>query len=128
MAIDGQIERVRNVPEGIELELCPRYGVGSGEESIPGQNHLTILNPTWTPAVGMEIWGSASSVEIVTDETGVRREYERVGYTRLKEKFLTAEPQEGDADLKEVAEGVKGTPLEKHFDYYRKHYHKGKEA
>lgn len=80
MSISAQIERITDVPEGIRLELYPAKIQGHYEG--PGQPYLTILNPTWEPEVGMEIWGGS---DLVIIEANPPRQYRRVGYTQLKE-------------------------------------------
>lgn len=84
MSIDGFIEKVtRDEPFGaILIELAGRKDRGTGYTPA-GQSKLRIVQPTWTPEVGMVIWGSASSVTI---EAEPKREYTRWGYTRLIEK------------------------------------------
>jgi hypothetical protein len=86
MSITARIERVTETPEGYDLELCgPAYDQGDGflVAAPPGQSHLTIVNPTWRPEVGMSIWGGSDTVII---EATPRRTYRRVGYTRLQEQ------------------------------------------
>jgi hypothetical protein len=95
MSIDGYIEKVTKDGENLILELTGRtdqYTVEDAETGLEkiarhyspaGQPRLTILNATWTPQIGMVIWGSASSVII---EANPKREYKRQGYTRLIEE------------------------------------------
>jgi hypothetical protein len=94
MSIDGYIEKVTQNGDNLVLELTgrtDRYTVEdpeTGRESIAGgyspagQSRMTILDATWTPEIGMVIWGSASSVII---EANPKREYKRWGYTTLIE-------------------------------------------
>jgi hypothetical protein len=90
MAIDGVIAFTRRTrvegEDAIELFLVDRpkdehspYGGNRGQET------LTILAPTWEPRIGMPIWGGDGLVIVVV---GADRDrwYERVGYTRLREK------------------------------------------
>ena len=97
MSIDGYIEKVsRDERTGaILLELTGRehrYTVEdpeTGREEMAshyapaGQSTLRIVQPTWTPEVGMVIWGNASAVII---EAEPKREYTRWGYVKLIEK------------------------------------------
>jgi len=93
VSIDGRIKTVKRVEGGLRIELVEYwhdYFAESGDHvvvrSIPGQPALTILDPvTWEPPIGLIAWGGAGDVEIV-DGTGTRW-YDRVGYTRLRERF-----------------------------------------
>ena len=99
MAIDAFVEKVTrvkkapdaegNLPpvDALELELCPRGGFtpeGEYEESLAGQPRLYLIEPAAPVPVGSQVWGGASSVEVIAPD-GVRRTYQRVGYTRLTE-------------------------------------------
>ena len=90
MALDAIITATRPHAEGIEIELGPRpageYMSQGGElayspASIPGQDKMVIVNPTWTPHVGDQLWGGSRSA--VLESGGISFPYKRQGYTRL---------------------------------------------
>lgn len=97
MSIDGLIEKVTKdeATGAILLELTGREHQYTAEDpdtgreelvsyyQTAGQPTLRIVQPTWTPEVGMVIWGSAGSVII---EANPPREYTRWGYVKLIEK------------------------------------------
>lgn len=94
MAIDGVIAFVTptTVDGEAALELLvvdrpPNWETGQ-PWGIAGQRTLTILAPTWTPAIGMPIWGGGGSVQIVIGRAGGPW-YDRIGYTRLRERKAT---------------------------------------
>ncbi len=83
------------VPEGYKIELGEYFhdywvknDEGPGElhivvRSIPGQPSLTIERHAWKPEEGLIVWGNAGEVSI---ESEPPHHYERIGYTRLREK------------------------------------------
>lgn len=92
MSIDATILAVARDGADVVLTLGSRIG-DHDKESIAGQPNLRILNATWEPEPGMDIWGGGSSVQIIT-QPGARDPvtnnaigpwYRRVGYTRLCE-------------------------------------------
>lgn len=86
MSIDAVIDEI--VEEGANLRLYLRPRTESDlSESIAGQPAMIILDFTWKPTVGQEIWGGANScvIEPLWGH-GVPRWYDRIGYTRLKER------------------------------------------
>lgn len=67
MSIDAVIERIhpRTPYEGLRLVLAPRVD-SEGKDTCAGRTALNLIGArTFAPEVGMEIWGGASSVEIV---------------------------------------------------------------
>lgn len=70
-----------------ELTLIDRPPGDSGQSwGIAGQSTMWIIEPTWEPEIGMEIWGGSGIVEIVDGpDDGHRPVYRREGYTRLRE-------------------------------------------
>lgn len=92
MAIDATILNVEREGVDVVLTLGARLD-DNDRESIAGQPKLRILNATWTPEPGMDIWGSGSSVQIVTKRgerdpvtnNAIGPWYRRDGYTRLRE-------------------------------------------
>jgi hypothetical protein len=91
MSIDAVIERVRHTEEGLRLELAPRVDA-EGQDSIAGQPALTIVGRRefTDPLVGMEFWGGSGTCILIERDalSGLvrsEREYQRVGYTRLRE-------------------------------------------
>lgn len=95
MAIDGVIAFVTltTVDGEAALELLIMDRPPNGESGQPwgigGQKTLTILSPTWTPAIGMRLWGGGGGVQIVIGRAGGPW-YDRIGYTRLRERPATA--------------------------------------
>ena len=91
MSIDATIAFVsRTTHQGedaLELTLMDRPpGERGGSWGIAGQSTMWILSPTWTPEIGMEIWGGGGIVEIVDGSDEAHRPvYRREGYTRLRE-------------------------------------------
>lgn len=85
MSIDAKIRSTERVPEGLRLNLEPRYNPGTGHFTLAGQKALTILEPvTWEPPAGLAIWGNSGRVYIVVDGKDIP--YDRDGYTRLRER------------------------------------------
>lgn len=85
MAIDATILAVDRDGKDLLLTLGPRIQ-DDDRNTIAGQSKLRILNATWAPDPGMDIWGGGSSVQILTGHAGAGPWYERVGYTTLIEK------------------------------------------
>ena len=94
MAIDGVIGFVQAVVRD-GATACDLFLVERPDHGAPprGQETLTILDPTWTPAPGATIWGGSDTVEIRSG--GEVRRYRRVGYTRLREMGARAATGEG---------------------------------
>jgi hypothetical protein len=82
MGINAVIVAVQEHDDGLKIVLGPRTD-RDGHKSTPGQNAMIIESPTWTPPVGMTIWGDAENVYFGPREYM----YQRHGYTRLREKF-----------------------------------------
>jgi hypothetical protein len=95
VAIDATILAVERYGSDLVLTLGDRLSADVGDEnpSIAGQRTMRILNATWEPEPGMDIWGGGSSVQIVTERAkrdpvtnnAVGPWYRRDGYTRLVE-------------------------------------------
>jgi len=92
MSIDATILAVERDGDDVVLALGPRID-DSDKTSVTGQRKLRIVNATWQPEPGMDIWGGSSSVQIIT-KRGARDPvtnnaigpwYRREGYTRLHE-------------------------------------------
>lgn len=99
VAIDATILAVERECLDVVLTLGPRIR-DDERQSITDQPTLRILNATWVPEPGMDIWGSISSVQIIT-ERGARDPatnnaigpwYRRDGNTQLREK-LSSQPE-----------------------------------
>jgi hypothetical protein len=93
MAIDATILAVERDGADVVLTLGNRID-DNDANSIAGQRRLRIVNATWEPEPGMDVWGGGSSVQIIT-KRGERDEktnnaigpwYRREGYTRLHEQ------------------------------------------
>ena len=65
MALDATILDVTRDGADLVLTLGPRID-DADKLSITGQPKLRILNATWTPEPGMDIWGGGSSAQIIT--------------------------------------------------------------
>jgi hypothetical protein len=97
MSIDAVIEDVQQTQDGYVLTLGPRSYTredGSVGVSIPGQEKLTLLDPSWRPEKGMAVWGGSGSVFIVVRDNGYPApecEYTREGYTTIRESRWVAE-------------------------------------
>ncbi len=93
MAIDATILEVERDGADVLLTLGDRID-DRDRQSIAGQRKLRIMNATWEPEPGMDIWGGGSSVQIIT-KRGARDPvtnnaigpwYRREGYTALHER------------------------------------------
>lgn len=101
MSIDATILNVEREGNNLVLTLVPRLD-DHDKESIDGQSTLRILNATWTPEPGMDIWGDGSSVQIITERgkrdpvtnNAIGPWYRREGYTRLIEAGPVAQEKE----------------------------------
>lgn len=80
MSLDATILGVERDGADIVLTLGPRID-NDDKLTLAGQDRLRIVNATWEPPVGADLWGS-SRVEILTKPS---RWYRREGYTRLFE-------------------------------------------
>lgn len=83
MSISGFIANVERDGENIVLHLA-EVQRASGYSDPVGQPRLTILKATWVPPIGAIIWGGSDSVRI---ESRPAREYDRIGYTKLREQW-----------------------------------------
>lgn len=94
MSLDATILGVEQEGADIVLILGPRID-DVDKLSIAGQPKLRIVNATWMPEPGMDIWGGSSSAQIVTrrgerdpvTNNAIGPWYRRKGYTRLLEDF-----------------------------------------
>lgn len=92
MAIDATILSVERDGADVVLTLGPRIQ-DDERQAIAGQPKLRIVNATWEPEPGMDMWGGGSSVQIVTrrgerdpkTNNAIGPWYRREGYTRLHE-------------------------------------------
>ena len=98
MAIDATILTVERDGADVVLNLGTRIG-DDDRQSISGQPKLRIVNATWVPEPGMDIWGGGSSVQIITKRgerdpvtnNAIGPWYRREGYMRLHELSYTRE-------------------------------------
>lgn len=87
MAIDATILGVERDGADVVLTLGPR--IDNDERlSIAGQERLRIINATYEPEVGTDIWGGGSFMELCSTP---KRRYRREGYTRLYEAIPRVE-------------------------------------
>ena len=92
MALDATILDVTRDGADLVLTLGPRID-DADKLFITGQPKLRILNATWTPEPGMDIWGGGSSAQIITKRgerdpvtnNAIGPWYRRKGYTTLVE-------------------------------------------
>jgi len=92
MSIDATILEVERDGADVVLTLGDRID-DNDRNSIAGQPRLRILNATWVPEPGMDIWGGSSTVQIITKRgerdpvtnNAIGPWYRRDGYTRLHE-------------------------------------------
>jgi hypothetical protein len=94
MAIDGIILAVTPATEGLRLKLGSRPAetyvaadgsLVTGSPSCVGQDTLLLINPSWAPHVGDEVWGGGGTVHIVSG--GISFPYKREGYFRLTQQW-----------------------------------------
>lgn len=86
MAIDGVIGNIEIEGANLRLFLRPRVDRDM-QDSIVGQDQLLILDYTFIPNVSQQIWGGAGSCVIEPMwGKGDQQWYERVGYTKLRER------------------------------------------
>lgn len=83
MSLDATILHVAHDGADLVLSLGPRI---DWEEKLSpvGQPQVRIVEATWTPEPGMDLWGDACSAFIAPRLT-LAHEYRREGYTRLYE-------------------------------------------
>ena len=101
MSIDATIMNVEREGSDLILTLASRLD-DRDKGSIPGQSRMRIINATWTPEPGMDIWGGDSSVQIITEygkydpvtHNAIGPWYRREGYTRLIEAGPVAQEKE----------------------------------
>jgi hypothetical protein len=92
MAIDATILSVEREGADVVMTLGDRID-DADRLSISGQRRLRIVNATWQPEPGMDIWGGSSSVQIITERgkrdpatnNAIGPWYHREGYTKLHE-------------------------------------------
>jgi hypothetical protein len=81
MSLDATILEVERDGVDVVLTLGPRID-NEDRLTLAGQARLRILNATYVPEVGTDLWGGDSIVELCSTPT---RQYHRDGYTRLRE-------------------------------------------
>lgn len=81
MSIDATILDVERDGADVVLVLGERID-NDDRLSLAGQSRLRIINATYVPEVGTDIWGGDSQVELCSVP---KRQYHREGYTRLRE-------------------------------------------
>lgn len=81
MSIDATILQVEQDGSDVVLTLGPRID-NDDRLSLAGQERMRILNATYLPEVGTDLWGGDSQVELCSSP---KRRYHREGYTRLRE-------------------------------------------
>lgn len=86
MSLDATILGVDRDGSDVVLTLGPRIDPND-RLTLTGQSRLRILDATYVPEVGMDLWGGDSLVELCSTP---KRQYHREGYTRLRE--LSAAP------------------------------------
>lgn len=99
MALDATILDVTRDGADLVLTLGPHID-DADKLSIAGQPKLRIVNATWEPQPGMDLWGGGSSVQIVTrrgardpiTNNAIGPWYRREGYTRLFEIGQIGDP------------------------------------
>lgn len=79
MAIDGRIKSITVDGANLILELESR------DDSLVGQEKLTILDFMFQPEVGDEVWGGSSTVHIERKNKRQTLHYKREGYAKLRE-------------------------------------------
>lgn len=91
MALDATILNVERDGADVVLTLGPR--IDDHERlSIAGQERLRILEATYVPEVGTDLWGGGSFVELLSQP---KRHYTREGYTRLRERVTETPSPKG---------------------------------
>lgn len=83
MSIDGRVMRTEWHGTDCRIHLMPRLERDGHTWSCVGQDSLVIVDCTWEPSFGIDVWGNSGTVII---ETTPQRAYERVGYGKLREK------------------------------------------
>jgi hypothetical protein len=86
MAIDAVIDNLSDEGVNLRLYLRPRTEPDM-TESIAGQSEMVILDYTWKPEIGQEIWGGSGLciIEPLWGQ-GDQHLYDRIGYTQLRER------------------------------------------
>lgn len=83
MSLDATILGVERDGSDVVLTLGPRiYNDNENRLSIAGQPRMRILDATYDPEVGTDLWGGDSLVELCSTP---KRMYRREGYTRMRE-------------------------------------------
>lgn len=81
MSLDATILDVER--DGADVVLTLGSRIDNDERlTLAGQARLRILNATYVPEVGTDLWGGDSQVELCSTP---KRRYHREGYTRLRE-------------------------------------------
>lgn len=81
MSIDATILGVDRDGSDVVLTLGPRID-NDDRLTLTGQDRMRILDATYVPEVGTDLWGDAGQVELCSVP---KRRYHREGYTRLRE-------------------------------------------
>lgn len=81
MSLDATILDVERDGSDVVLTLGSRIN-DDDKLSIAGQPKMLILDATYVPEVGLDLWGGDSLVELCSTP---KRHYRRDGYTRMRE-------------------------------------------
>ena len=81
MSLDATILGVERDGRDVVLTLGPRID-NDDRLTLAGQERMRILDATYVPEVGTDLWGGDSQVELCSTP---KRLYHRDGYTRLRE-------------------------------------------
>ena len=81
MSLDATILGVERDGPDVVLTLGPRID-NDDRLTLAGQERMRILDATYVPEVGTDLWGGDSQVELCSSP---KRRYHREGYTRLRE-------------------------------------------
>ena len=81
MSLDATILEVERDGADVVLTLGPRID-NDDRLTLAGQDRMRILEATFVPEPGMDLWGGDSIVELCSTP---KRRYHREGYTRLRE-------------------------------------------
>jgi hypothetical protein len=78
MSIDGIIKSVTRVGDDLDIQIKERV---PGQPT--GQDSFLILDFVHVPSLGSAMWGGSDTVILEEDPKVV---YDRIGYTRLRER------------------------------------------
>jgi hypothetical protein len=81
MSLDATILGIERDGDDVVLTLGPRID-DADKPSIEGQRTMRILDASYVPEVGTDLWGGDSLVELCSTP---KRQYRREGYTRMRE-------------------------------------------